>query len=323
MEDGRCKLGVAGRLQLVGLIESGCSFRSAADQSAVSVATAHRWWRRWVEASEAERASRACLRARPPVPRSCPWALCAEAEQRILRARARTNLGPARLAGLVGYRRSTIYKVLRRHGCSQRRRTPPPRFTRRYEWAEPGALLHMDAKQLPVFSEPGHWAHGNRSLQQRRPPGSPRLEFAHVVVDDHSRLAYVEVHRHDRGDIAAQVLLRAAAWMTEQGTGPVEAVMTDNAFAYTKSNAFTAALDELDARHIRIPPRTPRWNGKAERFITTLDEEWAHGRIWPNSTRRNRALASFLRYYNRRRPHTSHSDRPPISRVHQHRGQNS
>jgi transposase InsO family protein len=323
MEDGRCKLGLAGRLQLVRLIESGCSFRAAADESAVSVATAHRWWRRWTEASAAEQASRSCLRARPPVPKSCPWALSAEAERRILQARARTNLGPARLAGLVGYRRSTIWKVLRRHGCSQRRRTPRPRFTRRYEWAEPGALLHMDAKQLPVFTEPGHWAHGNRFLQQRRPLGSRRLEFAHVVVDDHSRLAYVEVHRHDRGDIAAQVLLRAAAWMTEQGAGPVEAVMTDNAFAYTKSNAFTAALAQLQARHIRIPPRTPRWNGKAERFIRTLDEEWAHGRIWPDSTRRNRALASFLRYYNRRRPHTSLSDRPPISRVHQDRGQNS
>jgi transposase InsO family protein len=323
VEDGRCKLGLAGRLHLVGLIESGCSFRAAAAESSVSVATAHRWWRRWVEASEAERASWSCLRARSPVPRSCPWALGAEAEQRILWARARTNLGPARLAGLVGYRRSTIWKVLRRDGCSQRRRTPQPRFTRRYEWAEPGALLHMDSKQLPVFTEPGHWAHGNRFLQQRRPLGSRRVEFAHVVVDDHSRLAYVEVHRHDRGDIAAQVLLRAAAWMTEQGAGPVEAVMTDNAFAYAKSNAFSAALGELEARHIRIPPRTPRWNGKAERFIRTLDEEWAHRRVWPNSTRRNRALASFLRYYNRRRPHTSLGDRPPISRVHQDLGHNT
>jgi transposase InsO family protein len=242
--------------------------------------------------------------------------LSAAAEQRILDARQRTNLGPARLAGLVGYRRSTIYKVLRRHGRAQRRRTPKPRFTRRYEWSEPGALLHMDAKQLPVFDRPGHWAHGNRFLQPRRPVGSRQLEFAHVVIDDHTRLAYVEVHRHDRGEIAAQVLRRAAAWMREQGAGPAQAVMTNNAFAYTHSRAFAAALAELDARHIRIPPRTPRWNGKAEGFIRTLDDEWAHARVWPNSTRRNRALASFLRYYNRRRPHTSLGDRPPISRVH-------
>jgi transposase InsO family protein len=324
VEDGRCKLGVAGRLQLIRLIESGCSLRAAAAQSSVSPATAHRWWHRWQQATAAERASRACLRARAPVPRSCPWRLDEAAERQIVQARRRTNLGPARLAGIVGYRRSTIYKVLRRHGCSRRRRSPRPAVTRRYEWAEPGALLHMDAKQLPVFDRPGHWVDGNRTLRQdRRPVGSRRIQFAHVVVDDRTRLAYVEIHPHDRGQIAAAVLTRAARWMAEQGCGPAQAVMTDNAFAYRHSHTFKTALGQLGARHIRTPPRTPRWNGKAERFIRTLDEEWAHGRVWPNSTRRNRALASFLRYYNRRRPHTSLGDRPPISRVHQDRGQNS
>jgi transposase InsO family protein len=323
VEDGRCKLGVAGRLQLVLLIEGGCSFRAAAAESSVSVATAHRWWRRWVQASEAERVSRACLRARRPVPKSCPWRLSVEQERVILDARERTNLGPARLAGLVGYRRSTIWKVLRRHGCSQRRRTPKPRFTRRYEWSEPGALLHMDSKQLPVFSEPGHWAHGDRFRQQRRPKGSRQIEFAHCVVDDHSRLAYVEIHAFDRGETAAAVLGRAIVWFAEQGCRPVKAVMTDNAFAYRHSSAFKATLREHQAKHIRTPPRTPRWNGKVERFIRTLDDEWAHGRVWPSSTLRDRALASFLRYYNRRRPHTSLGDRPPVSRVHQDRGQNT
>ena len=323
MEDGRCKLGVAGRLQLVRLIEGGCSFRSAAAQSSVSVATAHRWWHRWQQASEAERASRSCLRARPPVPRSCPWRLSVEQERVILQARQRTNLGPARLAGLVGYRRSTIYKVLRRNGCSQRRRAPKQKFGRRYEWSEPGALLHMDAKQLPVFSEPGHWAHGDRSRQLRRPNGSRQVEFAHCVIDDHSRLGYVEIHPFDRGEIAAAVLDRALRWFAEQGCRPVEAVMTDNAFVYTNSAAFRAVLRDHHAKHIRIPPRTPRWNGKVERFIRTLDDEWAHGRVWPTSARRDRALASFLRYYNRRRPHTALGDRPPISRVHQDRGQNN
>jgi transposase InsO family protein len=315
MEDGRCRLGLGGRLELVRLIEQGSTLREAARALNVSPATAHRWWHRWQQAGEFERTSRACLRARPPVPKSCPWQLSAEIEQRILDARSRTNLGPARLAGIVGYRRSTIWKVLKRHGRSRRRRSPVPRSTRRYEWSEPGALLHMDAKQLPTFSEPGHWAHGDRSRQTRAAVGTRRTQFAHIVIDDHSRLAYVEVHRHDRGEITAAVLLRAAAWMTEQGAGPVQAVMTDNAMSYRRSRQFSASLATLDARHILIPPRTPRWNGKAERFIRTLDEEWAHGRIWSTSTQRNRALASFLRYYNRRRPHTSLGDRPPISRV--------
>jgi transposase InsO family protein len=316
VEDGRCKLGLAGRLRLVLLIEEGCSFRSAAAESSVSVATAHRWWRRWVEATETERDSRACLRARPPVPKSCPWALGADAEQRILAARARTNLGPARLAGLVGFRRSTIWKVLKRHGCSQRRRSAPRQTTRRFEWAQPGALLHIDTMQLPKFDRPGHWATGDRQLRNR---GAGTV-YVVSVVDDHSRLAYCELHSAENQATTTATLRRAASWMLEQGCGPLEAVMSDNHKAYT-SHHFQDLLAQLGARHIPTPPYTPRWNGKVERFHRTLNDEWARTRIWPTSQHRDRALASFIRYYNRRRPHTSLGDRPPISRVHQDRGQ--
>jgi transposase InsO family protein len=111
--------------------------------------------------------------------------------------------------------------------------------------------------------------------------------------------------------------------MAEQGCGQVQAVMTDNAMIYRHGRAFAQLLTDLDARHIRTPPYTPRWNGKVERFIQTLDDEWAHGRAWDSSTQRDRGLASWLRYYNRRRPHTSLGDRPPITRVHQHRGQDN
>ena len=258
MEDGRCKLGVGGRLQLIGLIESGWSLRAAAAQSSVSPATAHKWWHRWCEASEADRASRACLAARAPTPRSCPWRLPGAVEQRILQARERTNYGPARLAGLVGYRRSTVWKVLARHGVSRRRRTPRERSFRRYEWAEPGALLHMDTKRLTRFAAPGHWATGDRSGRHR----GLGYVYAHCVVDDHSRLAYVELHGADTGAAAAVTLRRAAAWMREQGAGPTQAVMTDNALGYRRSQQFQGVLGELGARHIRTPAYTPRWNGK-------------------------------------------------------------
>jgi len=311
MEDGRCKLGLAGRLQLVRLIEGGCSFRTAAAQSGVSPATAHRWGQRWRSASEAERASLACLATRSSRPRSCPWALSAEVQRRILDARERTNYGPARLAGLVGHSRGTIWKVLARHGCSQRRRSRPRQTYRRYEWAQPGALLHIDAKTLPRFQRPGHWAHGDRSDRNRNAGELVVIS----VVDDHSRLAYSELHGAETGAACTATLRRAAVWMREQGAGPVEAVMTDNAKAYT-SHAFQGALRELAARHIPTPPYTPRWNGKLERFNQTLDVEWAHARVWPDSQTRDKALASFLRYYNRRRPHTSLGDRPPLSRVH-------
>jgi transposase InsO family protein len=319
MEDGRCKLGLAGRLELVRLIEQGSTLRAAAAALNVAPATAHRWWHRWQAASDAERVSRACLRARPPVPRSCPWALGSEVEQRILAARARTNLGPARLAGLVGYRRSTIWKVLWRHGCSRRRRSAARATTRRFEWSEPGALLHIDTMQLPKFDAPGHWATGDRAGHRSRGAGKV---YVVSVIDDHSRLAYCELHSSEDRFTTTATLTRAARWFVEQGCGPVQAVMSDNHRAYT-SHRFQRLLDQLGARHIPTPPYTPRWNGKVERFHRTLNDEWARSQTWPTSRQRDRALASFLRYYNRRRPHTSLADRPPISRVHQDRGQDS
>ena len=118
------------------------------------------------------------------------------------------------------------------------------------------------------------------------------------------------------GDTAAAVLERAIEHLATLGLKAPEAVMSDNAFAYRRSNAFRAVLAEHGARHILTPPYTPRWNGKVERFIQTLKREWAYAHSWPNSAERARAMASFLRYYNRRRPHSSLGDRPPISRVH-------
>jgi transposase InsO family protein len=315
------KLGPAGRLQLVEKIQEGESLRSVAAQSAVSVATAHRWWHRWLDASAEERASGAWLCDRSSRPRRSPRQLTVEQEAPILRARERTGLGPARLAGLVRRARSTVWKVLWRNGVSRRRSSRPRQTFRRYEWAQPGALLHMDTKRLERFDKPGHWATGNRS-EQIRSRGAGHV-YVHCIIDDHTRLAYAECHSADTGALAAATLRRAIAWFAAQGCGPVEAVMTDNAMAYRHSRVFAAVLADHHARHILIPPYTPRWNGKVERFIQTLDREWAKARIWPNSHTRDRALSSFLRYYNRRRPHSSLGDRPPISRVHNVLGQDS
>ncbi|HWH74187.1 MAG TPA: IS481 family transposase [Methylibium sp.] len=321
MEDGRCKLGLRGRIELVERVAAGATLRAAAAASGVAPATAHKWWHRYLAASDQERASGAWARARPPVPRSCPWRLTAEQEQRILDARARTNLGPAGLAGIVGFRRSTIHKVLARHGCSRRRPATQRETFRRYEWSQPGALLHMDTKRLQRFEVPGHFATGERT-ELARNRGSGYI-YAHCVVDDNSRLGYVELHAADNAAAVTATLTRALDWMREQGCGPTQALMTDNAFVYRHNRTLRELLAEQNIKHIRTPPYTPRWNGKVERFIQTLDREWAHGRIWLNSTLRDRALSSWLRYYNRRRPHTSLGDRPPISRVHQDHGQDS
>lgn len=314
MEDGRCKLGLQGRLELVRLIDAGATFRAAAAAVGVAPATAHRWWHRWRSASEADRASRACLRTRSSRPRSCPWSLSPETEALILTAREKTNYGPMQLQFLCRRHRSTIYKVLARHGVSRRRRSPRERTSRRYEWAEAGALLHIDAFELPKFDRPGHWATGQRAERHKtRNAGKVKVIG---VIDDHTRLVYCELHAAETAATVSATLRRAVAWFGEQGCDPVQAVMSDNAKCYAQSHRFAATLAELGAKHILTPPYTPRWNGKIERFWHTLDSEWAHGRVWPNSTRRDRALASFIRYYNRRRPHSAAGGRPPITRVH-------
>src|SRR3954452_16010146 len=321
MEDRRCKLGLQGRRELVSLIEQGSTLRRAAARLSVAPATAHRWWHRWQAATEVDRASLECLSTRSSRPRSCPWALTEEAEQAILTAREKTNYGPMQLQFLTGRHRSTIHKVLARHGVSRRRRTERPQTTRRYEWADAGALLHIDAFELPKFDRPGHWATGQRGEQHKtRSAGKVKVVG---VIDDHTRLAYCEIHGAETALTVSATLRRAGQWFREQGCGPVQAVMSDNAKCYARSHAFRDTLTELSARHILIPPYTPRWNGKIERFWHTLDSEWAHGRVWPNSTRRDRALASFIRYYNRRRPHSAARGRPPISRVHQVREQDT
>lgn len=319
MEDGRCKLGLRARLELVELIEAGATMRQAAACLGVAPATAHRWWHRWKNANESDRASRSCLRARPPVPKSCPWRLSVEDEQRILDAREKTNYGPMQLQFLTGRHRSTIHKVLARHGVSRQRRSQRSQSSsRRYEWAEAGALLHIDAFELTRFDAPGHWVDGDRHRHRSRGAGKVKVIG---VIDDRTRLTYCELHAKENAIAVSATLKRAAVWFEEQGCGPVQAVMSDNAKCYAQSHLFAQTLGDLGARHILIPPYTPRWNGKIERFFKTLDREWAHGRVWQNSTQRDRALSSFLRYYNRRRPHTAAGGRAPITRVHQDRGQ--
>jgi transposase InsO family protein len=312
---GNAALGPAGRLALVRAIESGMTLRAAAAALNVAPATAHRWWHRWHDASEEDRRRGSWLCDRSSRPHRQPRRLSVEEEEPILRARHQTGLGPGRLAGICRRARSTIWKVLHRHGLSRRRRSARESY-RRYEWSRPGALLHVDVARLARFERPGHAVTGIRDKTGAEKRAGVGYVYLHCVIDDHSRYAYVEQHPDQGGGTAAAVLERAIEHFTALGMKGPEAVMSDNAFAYRKSNAFRAVLAAHGARHILIPPYTPRWNGKVERFIQTLKREWAYAHSWPNSVERTRAMASFLRYYNRRRPHSSLGDRPPISRVH-------
>jgi len=301
------KLGMAGRRELVGAIESGLSLKRAAARFSVSPATAHRWWHRWLDGDRAPDA----LVDRSSRPHRQPRRLSAAQEEPILRARTETGLGPAQLVWIVQRAHSTIWKMLWRHGLSRKPRQPQPRY-RRYEWSRAGALLHVDVKKLPRFLEPGHRTTGDRRHRSR----SAGYQYLHCVLDDNSRFAHVEQHPREDAETCARVLERAIAELADHGLQPPAAVMTDNAFTYTNSRRFREILTRIGARHIVTPPYTPRWNGKVERFIQTLQREWAHAHQWETSADRARSLPSYLRYYNRQRPHSSLGGLPPISRVH-------
>ena len=153
--------------------------------AALGVATAHRRWHRWAAASASQRASRQCPADRSSRPTRCPALLSDHEQERICRARRQTNLGPGRLAGLLGRARSTIWKVLFRAGLSRLPREPRP-ITRRYEWGRPGALIHIDSARLARFEHPGHRTRGRGERQRNRGAG---CVVVHVAVNDHSRCA--------------------------------------------------------------------------------------------------------------------------------------
>ena len=218
-------LGPAGRIALCELVESGMSLRAAAAALNVSPATAHRWWHRRRAASEQELASGSWLRDRSSRPHRQPRRLGADEEEPILRARRETGLGPGRLAGIVRRARSTIWKVLWRHGLSRRRRSPRESY-RRYEWSRPGALLHVDTARLARFRRPGHRVRG-RGTESRKDRPAMGFVYLHACVDDHSRYAYVEQHSDERAETAAAFMRRAIEHFLALGLALPEAVMSD------------------------------------------------------------------------------------------------
>jgi transposase InsO family protein len=315
------KLGLAGRLALVQAIEAGMSLKAAAAAFSVSPATAHRWWHRWREASEQARATRACLFDRSSRPYRSPRELAPELQERICDCRRQTGWGPRLVAAVTGFCHSTVWKVLKRAGISRPAR-PAREPANSYEWPCPGDLLHMDVSRYARFERPGHAVTGDRSPRWRRSMHSQKLvgyDFAHAIVDDHSRLAYVELHRDERAATVTGFVERALAFYSHHGVS-AKRLMTDNAFAYVNNRSLRELLAREAIRHLKTKPYRPRTNGKVERFHQTMAREWAYGVVYDSHRQRNQALPHWLKHYNQRRPHSSLGDRPPTSRVHNVRG---
>ncbi len=292
------------------VLDEGWSVRQAAEAAGCSPRTAAKWLSRF-------RAGDQELLDRSSRPRSSPLRLPQPRVEAIERLR-RLRMTAVEIAEVLGIPLSTVSLWLRRIGLGKRSRLEPPEPPNRYERRHPGELVHVDIKKLGRIRGAGHRVTGSRASQKKtrlqgRLTGVAGWEYLHVMIDDHSRLAYAEVLDDLTANCAISFLRHAVAWFAEHGVR-IQAVMTDNGSCYT-AHAHLAALDQLELKHVRIRPRRPRTNGKAERFIQTLLNEWAYARIYGSSAERTAALPLYLDRYNYQRPHGSLSKQPPAARL--------
>ncbi len=313
---GNARTCLHSRSLMVGrVLEQGWTLAQAAEAAGVSVRTVSKWVGRF----RAEGADGLLDRSSAPaaVPHRTP-------EQRVelVALLRRLRMTAAEIAETLSMPLSTVSAVLTRIGLGKLSRLEPLEPPNRYERRHPGELLHIDVKKLGRIKDGagkrfGDGVRRHNFARVTDAAGKRHLtvgwEYVHICIDDATRLAYVEVLEDEKAVTAAGFLRRAVAHFRAYGIR-VERVMTDNGPAY-RALAHQLACKTLGLKHLRTRPYRPRTNGKAERFIRTLLGGWAYGAIYRTSDERRAALAGWLDFYNRRRPHGSLSHQPPLQRL--------
>ena len=202
-----------------------------------------------------------------------------------------------------------------REGAAPRRasrgcREPAPRSGCALRARAPGRAVHVDIKKLGRF-----WTVGKRDPRRRRHRAAADAgwQYLHLAIDDHSRLAYCELLASER-NARLRRLPPPRRRLVRRARDHGRARPHRQRQGY-HSHAWRDTCAELGIGRRYTRPYPPRTNGKAEALIKTLLREWAYRFAYPTSAHRARALPGYLRWYNRRRPHSSLGGRPPISRV--------
>jgi transposase InsO family protein len=315
-----------GRLRLARLVVvQGWTLARAAERFSVSITTARRWAERYRQlgvVGMADRSSR---------PHRSPSQLDVRTERRIVGLRVSRRWGPARIAYRLGLNPSTVHKVLQRYRCPRLKWTDPASGTR-IKWSRakvhhyvhdaPGDLVHVDIKKLGrIPNGGGHRFVGRQAGRANSGQRGTGYAFLHHAVDDHSRLAYSEVHADERKETAVGFWRRASAWFARHGI-TVRAVLTDNGACY-RSKLWAKTLTGQHIKHRRTRPYRPQTNGKVERFNRTLLEEWAYAREYRSEAERLADYPAWLHFYNHHRGHTSLKGKSPIDLVPNVPGQNT
>jgi transposase InsO family protein len=309
-------LSLNGRRALIrALFEEGVTVAEAAARFGVSEKTVRKWRGRWLAAGDAG------LLDRSSAPHTVWNRTASERIDAICKLRALRFTGP-QVAELLGMAESTVSGLLTRAGLGKLGRLGLEPAVR-YERERPGELIHIDVKKLGRISGgAGKRVTGGVSRNARPTrtdaEGRRRLkagwDFVHIAIDDCTRLAYAEVLSDERGTTAVGFLKRALAFFERHGV-QVERVLTDNGSPYI-SAVHAVACRTLKIKHLRIRPRRPQTNGKAERFIRTLLGGWAYsGATYRSSAQRAAALDGWLWHYNHHRRHAALGRKTPIARL--------
>jgi transposase InsO family protein len=310
------------RLRLARLIvEHGWPPARAAERYDVSWRTASKWARRYRDEGPAGMTDRSSR------PHTQPHRTPAPTVRKIVHLRRRRRCGPVAIADQLGLAASTVHAVLVR--CRLNRLAHLDRVTgepvRRYEHAQPGDLLHVDVKKLGNVPDGGGWRYLGRQHGDRNRAGTlgkPRNKyhnpligtaFVHTVLDDHSRVAYAEIHDDETAATAAGVLINAVAWFAQRGV-TTRRVLSDNGSAY-RSRLWADTCAQLGITVKKTRPYRPQTNGKIERFHRTLADGWAFAKFYSSEKTRRAALPAFLHDYNHHRPHTAIGKAAPITRL--------
>ncbi len=291
--------------------EEGVAESVVAQQLGIDRKTVRKWTKRKREHGADGLKDRSSRPLNSPTALTPDWRAAVEALRRV-------RFTQAQIADVLKLSKSRVQRNVAAMGLAKLSALEPPVPDNRYERKRPGELVHVDTKKLGRFFKPGHRVTGTRK-DSHRLRGHKGWEFLHIAIDDCTRLAYAELLPDETSATAAGFLRRAAAFYSRHGIR-IERVMSDNGVAYKK--AFTAAVTELGAKHKRTRPYTPRTNGTAERFIQTLLRLWAYVRPYNSSDERAAALAPWMRWYNRDRPHGSLDGKTPVETLKQLRRDN-
>lgn len=303
------------------IVDDGWPVAHAAIFFHVSWPTAKRWADRYAAMGRDGMLDRSSRPHRSPA-RTRP-----ELVRKVVHLRWKKRLGAVAIGAKLGMPASTVHAVLTRCRLNRLRhvdvRTGEP--VRRYEHENPGDLIHVDVKKIGNIPDGGGHRYLGRQQGKRnsqamrdRPRDAHRhpvigMAFVHTVIDDHSRVAYAEIHGDETAATAVGVLKRAVSWFEARGV-TVERVLSDNGSAY-RSHAWRDTCAELGITPKKTRPYRPQTNGKIERFHRTLADGWAFSRHYNSESARRAALPGWLHEYNHHRPHTAIGGKPPITRL--------